>query len=68
MKRNRNSLRRLSPTNHLRTKWIRYVRIIRHFIKFLKSYDYVHIYEIEHYGAMKRFTNIGKKPKRISYE
>lgn len=45
----------------IRTKYIRYTRIIKHLIYYLITNNIIYKYEIQHYYYMKRFSNINYK-------
>lgn len=40
----------------MKTKYIRYSRIIKHYIQYLFTADKVYFWECEHYWYMKVFT------------
>lgn len=43
---------------NIKTKYIRYSRIIKHLIQYTYTLKIKYLYEIQHYYYMKRFTNI----------
>ncbi len=42
----------------MKTKYIRYIRIVKHLIIFVITANRSHRYEIDHYWYMKRFRDI----------
>ncbi len=42
----------------MRTKAIRYRRIVKHTFMYLITFNKIHWYEVEHYYYMKRFSDI----------
>ena len=42
----------------MKTKYIRYSRIIKHSIQYLLTGNIIYWYEVTHYYYMKKFSNI----------
>lgn len=42
----------------MKTKYIRYTRIIKHSIMYVLTFNIEHYYEVTHYYYMKKFNNI----------